>query len=83
MDWALSVGRYSIEEWLAFGATGVVFRGYDGALDRSVAIKLLRRELAKGSAAEGWQQRFKDRARAAARLLHPNIPTVFDFRRRP
>jgi eukaryotic-like serine/threonine-protein kinase len=79
MDTALTVGRYGIDEWLASGAMGVVFRGYDPVLDRPVAIKVLRRELAKGSAAEGWRDRFKHRARAAARLFHPNIPTILDF----
>jgi eukaryotic-like serine/threonine-protein kinase len=79
VDSALSVGRYGIDEWLASGTMGVVFRGYDRALDRPVAIKILRRELAKGSAAAEWQERFRRRARVAARLFHPNIPTVFDF----
>src|SRR4051812_18431676 len=58
---------------------GVVFRGHDLVLDRPVAIKILRRELAKGSAAEEWRERFKHRARAAGRLFHPNIPAVLDF----
>jgi serine/threonine-protein kinase len=79
MDTGLSVGRYGIDEWLASGTAGVVFRGFDQALDRPVAIKILRRELAKGSAAEGWQESFRRKARAAARLFHQNIPTVFDF----
>jgi eukaryotic-like serine/threonine-protein kinase len=79
VDTALSVGRYGIDEWLASGAMGVVFRGYDPDLDRPVAIKILRRELAKGNAAEEWRDRFKRRARAAARLFHPNIPTILDF----
>jgi len=79
MDTGLSVGRYGIDEWLASGTAGVVFRGYDRALDRPVAIKILRRELAKGNAAAEWQERFRRRARVAARLFHPNIPTVFDF----
>jgi serine/threonine protein kinase len=79
VDSALSIGRYGIDEWLASGAAGVVFRGYDRALDRPVAIKILRRELAKGNSAEGWQERFRRRARAAARLFHPNIPIILDF----
>jgi eukaryotic-like serine/threonine-protein kinase len=79
VDSVLTVGRYSIDEWLASGAIGVVFRGYDPLLDRPVAIKSLRRELAKGSAAQGWQDRFRRRARAAGRLFHPNITTILDF----
>src|SRR5258708_3466394 len=58
---------------------GVVFRGYDPILDRPVAIKILRRELAKGKAGEGWRDRFRRRARAGSRLFHPNIATTLDF----
>ena len=79
MDSVLTVGRYGIDEWLASGAMGVVFRGYDPILDRPVAIKILRRELAKGTAAEGWRDRFRRRARAGGRLFHPNITTTLDF----
>jgi serine/threonine-protein kinase len=79
VDSVLTVGRYGIDEWLASGAMGVVFRGYDPILDRPVAIKILRRELAKGRAAEGWRDRFRRRARAGGRLFHPNIATTLDF----
>jgi serine/threonine protein kinase len=79
VDSVLTVGRYGLDEWLASGAMGVVFRGYDPILDRPVAIKILRRELAKGSAAEGWRDRFRRRARAGGRLFHPNIATTLDF----
>jgi eukaryotic-like serine/threonine-protein kinase len=79
VDSVLTVGRYGIDEWLVSGAMGVVFRGYDPILDRPVAIKILRRELAKGSAAEGWRDRFRRRARAGGRLFHPNIATTLDF----
>jgi eukaryotic-like serine/threonine-protein kinase len=79
VDSVLTVGRYGIDEWLASGATGVVFRGYDPVLDRPVAIKILRRELAKGSATKGSQDRFKRRARTAGRLFHPNIIAILDF----
>ena len=48
VDSVLSVGRYGIEEYLASGTTGVIFRGYDPVLARPVAIKMLRRELALG-----------------------------------
>lgn len=79
MDSVLTVGRYGIDEWLASGAMDVVFRGYDPVLDRPVAIKILRREMAMGSAAEKSRERFRRRARAGGRLFHPNIPTVLDF----
>jgi hypothetical protein len=74
VDSVLSVGRYGIEEYLASGATGVIFRGYDPVLQRPVAIKMLRRELAKG-----WNEQFKARARAAGQLFHPNIVATLDL----
>src|SRR5947209_8375280 len=79
MDSVLTVGRYSLDEWLASGAMGVVFRGYDPVLDRPVAIKILRRELATGGAGEEWRERFRRRARAGGRLFHPNITATLDF----
>jgi len=74
VDSVLSLGRYGIEEYLASGTTGVIFRGYDPVLARPVVIKMLRRELALG-----WNEQFKARARAAARLFHPNIVAMLDF----
>jgi len=54
---------------------GAVFQGYDPALDRTVAIKVLAPHLV-------WEQEFVERflreARAAARLRHPNIVTIHD-----
>jgi serine/threonine-protein kinase len=79
VDSVLTVGRYGIDEWLVSGAMGIVFRGYDPILDRPVAIKILRRELAKDSAAEGWRDHFRRRARAGGRLFHPNVTTTLDF----
>jgi len=79
VDALISVDRYGIDECLASGALGAVFRGYDPVLHRPVAIKILRSELARDGGAEGLHERFKRRARAAGRLFHPNIPTTFDF----
>jgi predicted Ser/Thr protein kinase len=55
---------------------GVVYLGRDEALDRDVAIKTLRVD---GSQDDESRGRFEIEAKAAARLQHPNIVTVFEL----
>ncbi len=66
--------HYSVERELASGGMGTVFLGRDQGLDRPVAIKLLRPELATAAHAE----RFLREARVLARLSHPNIVPIHD-----
>jgi eukaryotic-like serine/threonine-protein kinase len=68
--------RYQLLERLGHGGMSDVFRARDLMLERSVAIKLLHE---KDSQDESFQQRFRQEARAAANLSHPNIVTVHDF----
>jgi serine/threonine-protein kinase len=58
---------------------GDVHRAYDPVIGRPVAIKIIRRELVRGSGADQWLERFKREARAAGQRFHPNIVTVFDY----
>jgi eukaryotic-like serine/threonine-protein kinase len=74
-----TVGRYRIEQWLASGAMGEVYRAYDPVIGRPVAIKIIRRELLGGSGAGQWLERFKREARAAGQRFHPNIVTMLDY----
>jgi serine/threonine-protein kinase len=66
--------RYLIEAELGAGGMGHVFRARDTRLDRTVAIKVLRPELATARSIE----RFQREARLLARLNHPNILAVHD-----
>ncbi|GAA3212845.1 serine/threonine-protein kinase [Actinocorallia longicatena] len=68
--------RYRLHALLAAGGMGEVWRATDEMLDREVAIKVLRRELV---ADPGARERFRDEARIAAMLLHPNIARVYDL----
>ncbi len=54
----------------------VVYRAYDQRLERVVAIKILRKNLSEDPA---FRERFRQEAKAAASLSHPNIVTVHDF----
>jgi beta-lactam-binding protein with PASTA domain/tRNA A-37 threonylcarbamoyl transferase component Bud32 len=69
-------GRYQITERIASGGMGEVYRAQDAVLAREVAIKVLHRSLASD---QGFVDRFRREARAAATLNHPNIVTVFDW----
>src|SRR5512132_3597767 len=68
--------RYQLLERLGSGGMSNVFRARDLMLERSVAIKVLHEEYSQD---ESFQQRFRQEARAAANLSHPNIVTVHDF----
>ncbi len=64
--------HYTVERELASGGMGMVFLGRDVALQRPVAIKIIRPELATAQAAE----RFLREARILANLSHPNVVPV-------
>ena len=68
-------GRYELGELIGRGGMADVFRGLDTRLGRTVAIKLLRPDLARDPQ---FQARFKREAQAVAALNHPSIVAVFD-----
>jgi serine/threonine protein kinase len=69
------LGPYEIVSTLGAGGMGEVYRADDSRLGRAVALKLLPPDV---SADEDRRQRFLREARAAARLTHPNVATVYD-----
>jgi serine/threonine protein kinase len=70
------IGKYAITGRIGRGGMGMVYRGYDEVLEREVAVKTLTLE---GSLDEESRRRFHIEARAAARLQHPNIITVYEL----
>lgn len=68
---ALVLGRYRLDRRLGTGGFGAVWMGHDERLDRDVAVKVLPRERVVGG-------RFEREARAAARLTHPAIVTLYE-----
>jgi serine/threonine protein kinase len=74
-----TIGRYVVETTLGRGAMGVVYRAHDPAIDRVVAIKLIRADLLDGDEQQAFISRFRQEARAAGRCTHPNIVGIYDF----
>jgi len=72
----LHVGRFTILRRLGRGGMGAVYEGHDPALDRRVAIKTLTSDAIADAETRG---RFEREARAAAKLAHPNIVTVYEL----
>lgn len=70
------LGRYEVLELIGRGGMAAVYRGHHTALDRPVAIKVLPEFFAEDEVA---RERFRQEARAIARLRHPNILSVFDY----
>ncbi|WP_432484305.1 Stk1 family PASTA domain-containing Ser/Thr kinase [Kineococcus esterisolvens] len=68
-------GRYRVLGRIGRGGMGVVYRAEDLRLDREVALKVLRADLAHDPVA---RQRFVREAKSAARLAHPGVVSVLD-----
>ncbi len=68
--------RYRLDELVAVGGMGEVWRGHDSVLDRPVAVKVLREEYAEDPQ---FRDRLRAEARHAAALSHPNVAHVYDL----
>ena len=72
------LGKYQVGSEIGQGGMGTVYKGYDPTLERYVALKVMAPHLT-------WEEEFVERflreARAAARLRHPNIVTIYDVGR--
>jgi hypothetical protein len=74
-----TIGRYEIVDVIGRGAMGVVYKARDPLLDRTVAIKTIvgTAQLGRG-VRKAFLERFDREAKAAARIAHPAIVTIFD-----
>src|SRR6185436_833474 len=68
--------RYRLDRRLGRGGFGTVYEALDTALDRRVAVKVIRNELMANA---DIAKRFQREARVAAAFVHPHVVTVHDF----
>jgi len=73
------LGKYEIKGALGKGAMGTVYKGFDPHIERFVAIKTIRKDLVEPELAAQYMARFKNEAKAAGRLHHPNIVGVYEY----
>src|SRR5215468_9263839 len=72
-----TLGRYKIVAEIGQGAMGIVYKAVDPIIDRTVAIKTINLNLSKQELEE-YEARFHQEIKAAGRLNHPNIVTIYD-----
>ena len=72
-----TLGRYKIISEIGQGAMGVVYKAVDPVIDRTVAIKTINLNLSR-TELEEYEARFQQEIKAAGRLNHPNIVTIYD-----
>ncbi len=71
----LIAGRYRLGALVGRGGMAEVFEGYDTRLGRTIAVKLLKSDLANDA---GFEAKFRQEAQASARMAHPTIVRVYD-----
>ena len=76
-----TLGRYKILSIIGQGAMGVVYKAVDPMIDRTVAIKTVNLNLSPDEIEE-FEARFRQEIKAAGRLNHPNIVTIYDVGRK-
>jgi tRNA A-37 threonylcarbamoyl transferase component Bud32 len=71
-------GRYALDEEIGGGGMGVVYRAHDPDLNRSLAVKILKKEHAGKPELE---RRFLEEAQVTGQLQHPGVPPIHELGR--
>ena len=74
-----TIGRYVVENLVGIGGMGQIYKAHDPDIGRPVAIKLISTKLMSSVDRADYLRRFRREAQAAARCVHPNIVTIYDF----
>src|SRR5262245_23008943 len=75
----LFIGKYRIEGVLGQGGMGTVYRGFDEAIHRQVAIKTVNKNVLDPVNLQYALMRFRHEAQAVGRLTHPRIAAIYDY----
>ena len=75
----IKVGKYEIRGVLGKGGMGSVYRGFDPAISRAVAIKAISKASVGADDLKHIMQRFRHEAQAVGRLVHPRIVQIYDY----
>lgn len=73
------LGKYRIVGELGRGAMGVVYEAFDTLIERPVAIKTILKSAVNAKESEDAFSRFRSEARAAGRLTHPKIISIYEY----
>lgn len=73
------LGKYQIDEIIGSGGMGVVYKGHDTRISRTVAIKTIHPHLLEGEMGIQLRKRFRREASLVGKLNHSNIITLYDY----
>ena len=79
MDTPKKIGKYLVEGILGRGGMGIVYKCYDNAIDRRVAVKAITKSNHDSEDLKYAIERFRHEAKAVGRLMHPNIVQIYDY----
>ena len=79
MNTPASIGKYQVQDVLGQGGMGIVYRAFDPAIQRTVAIKTITKSALDPGDLQYVLTRFRHEARAVGRLTHPRIAAIYDY----
>ena len=74
-----AIGKYQIQGVLGQGGMGIVYRGFDPAIHRPVAVKTITKSALDPADLQYALTRFRHEAQAVGRLTHPRITAIYDY----
>ena len=79
MENLTTIGKYQVQGVLGQGGMGIVYRAFDPAIQRPVAIKTITKSTLDPSDLRYVLTRFRHEAQAVGRLTHPRIAAIYDY----
>ena len=79
MSTLANIGKYQVQDVLGQGGMGIVYRAFDPAIKRPVAIKTITKSALDPADLQYVLTRFRHEAQAVGRLTHPRIAAIYDY----